>query len=394
MNPYSPGTRNGSRLAKSVLDRPTSFVRLLDLSVDPYLSEVPSTILGISESLEPDPDLLISFSHEPSCAESTTSELASGRNLLLACLDNRIYSTDDYSECDTSMARDCTKDDSALYLSRSNRLQNDVGDLLSPVTPKHFPYVPQQTCIRVQSDDVYTKSSTQKSNDIEPDSVFRRKSSTPTTPLVDDSKSPSQRLNFGLKSRRSLQRSKFFQSQRGKPPEMRENVIEPENSKFEKDSFSSFPKRESSRISHIFGLSRRPRDTSIHKPRPPKPTVFRLSSVFERVASRSPRLIGRICKMFVHELPIPSIVAKTKIQSVLEKYYNANVEDRDHILIAKLVLNLTHETALVNVTIVIESRGPVSCIYIRRFQGENLHVTTEDFENFCNELCSNVANPK
>lgn len=394
MFPQIPVLSESQPFAKSVLDRPTSFVHALDLSVDPYLTEIPSAFALLSESLDPDPDLLTPVSFEISRSKTDDTETVSGRNLLLGCLNNQICSTDEHWDEDSLVSGQSVAKVSGLPYRNFHIHQANVEGVLSPVSHKQLPHIQSKIVIRVQSDDVVTRYSTAVSDNVELDSMFKRKSSVPMDLCLDAPSicTPNQHTTSPV-VRRSWRRSKFFQPSRGKVNrEVHDgttDVLVPDS---EKEGSSRIAKRESLRLSHVFGLSRRLHtDSASQKNRQGKSTKSRFSSVLERVANKSPRLMSRLCKMFVQELTIPSNVAITKFRTLLEKTYNATVEEKDNTLNAKLILNSENQALVANMALIIENLGLTSCVYMRQTQNDHGQISTETFEKFCSDLCSLVV---
>lgn len=381
-----------SAFAQSILDRPTSFVHALDLSVDPYLPEIIGAFPLQSESLEPDPDLLTPVSVKILSTETDSSKFFSGRNLLLECMHKQICSTDECWDDESSTSEQSLSKEPLPYNDSALTTRGDIEEVLSPVTSKQVLQT-YKTIDRAQSDDVIARHSIAVSKDADMDFPFRKRSLSIQPLCVDEEKASIPDKNrVSIAARRSWGKSKIFQTNRRKSG--RVLYEKTTNSGFlgaENDSFSSFGKKESMRFPNIFGLSRKlHNEQGSIKSRQAKPNKYRFSSLFERVANRSPRLLSGICKMFVQELPIPANVAKFKFRSVLERSYNATVEEKDNTINARLVLNLEHEGNLVNVALVIENREITSCVYIRRLHNERSRPPMDGFERFCDELCSKV----
>lgn len=392
MIPLASGLKKPSVFAQSILDRPTSFVHALDLSVDPYLPEILGAFPLQSESLEPDPDLLTPVSVRISRTETDGSKFLLGRNLLLECMHNQICSTDECWDDESLTSEQSLAKEPVSHNDSELTTRGNIGELLSPVTPKQVLQT-YKTISRAQSDNVITRHSTAVSKDVDMDSLFKKRSLSIQPLGIDKEKAWSPDKNrFSVAARRSWRKSKIFQANRRKSGRViYDGAADSGSLGTEKNNFSSFGKKESMRFSNIFGLSRKPHDEQGSvKNRQSKPNKYRFSSLFERIANRSPRLLSGICKMFVRELTIPANVAKIRFRSVLEKSYNSTLEERDNTINAKLVLNLGHKGILVNVALVIESRGLISCVYMRQLQTERSQTQMELFERFCDELCSEV----
>lgn len=378
---------------KSAFDRVISFTHALDLSVDPHIPHNLGAYPIFSESIDPDPDLQISVSALPSEAHSISSHLPSGQNLLSPCLHNHLPASNQLLLRQSFLKQSGFVFDSFDSYYATQPIRKHSEQLFSPVTPKQSITSPVGAQLkRGHSDDVVTRRSTVVSMELQvvPE-LCKSKSGTFQSHIGHQTinvKHSNSSSSLCSGHRRSFRKSRLFPSTRVKTE--RSDKCDKATSQSPSQTPSNSSRKDGHRLSKRLRSRRQRTESPSTETKSTASVRLGLKSVLRRVTSRSPRLMSKLCKMFVRDLPIPANVATLKFRSVLERTYNGNIEQKEATLTCQLVLNLPSRPVVINMTVFIESRGPVSCAYIRRLQADGSRVICEEFEHFCCQLCEQV----